>query len=480
MILLLLVALPTIVGVVTYGVRSAKLDLGLLFAVAALHSAGVTYTWLHPGGALAPYLGLDATGRLFLTVTSGLFLTASLYCIPYILGETHDEPSAPRRFVPSLLLFLAAMTLVCVTQHLALLWAAIEATTLASAPLVYFYRRRGALEATWKYLLICSVGIALALLGTFFLGIAASTPEAGAPPLTLRALAEVAPDMSRPWLKAAFVLALVGYGTKMGLAPMHTWLPDTHSQAPSPVSALLSGALLNCALLGVLRFHEVCLAAGDAQFARTLWLVLGFTSLVVSTAFLLGQSDYKRLFAYSSIENMGIIAVGVGLGGVATWGATLHAVNHSICKAGLFFLAGNVLREFRSTRSSDATGVLQRLPVTGVLMMALLLALGGLPPFGPFVSELTILRASLGGQHPWLGALLALLLALAFLGMAGSLLPMLQGASTREGPRPRESLLTVLSPAVLVAASLALGVWVPSAVARALGEAALLLGGTAP
>ncbi len=481
MILLVLVALPTIVGVVTYGVRSARLDLGLLFVVAVGHSALVTSTWVTSDNSLAPFLALDATGRLFLTVTSGLFFVVSLYCIPYILGETHDEPTAPRRFVPSPLLSLAAMTLVCSTLHLALLWAAIEATTLASAPLVYFYRRRGALEATWKYLLICSVGIALALLGTFFLGIAASTPAAGTPPLTLRALVEVAPDMSRPWLKAAFVLALVGYGTKMGLAPMHTWLPDPHSQAPSPVSALLPGALLNCALLGILRFHEVCLAAGDAAFVRTLWLLLGFLSLIVSTAFLLGQSDYKRLFAYSSIENMGIIAVGIGLGGVATWGATLHAVNHSICKAGLFFLAGNVLREFRSTRAADATGVLTRLPRTGVLMMGLLLALGGLPPFGPFMSELTILRASLGGPHPWLGALLAVLLALAFLGMVGSLLPMLQGVPAKsDTPRPREAPLTLLSPAAMLVASLVLGVWLPPAVTRALGETARLLGGTAP
>jgi formate hydrogenlyase subunit 3/multisubunit Na+/H+ antiporter MnhD subunit len=190
------------------------------------------------------------------------------------------------------------------------MWAAIEATTLASAPLIYFYRKKSALEATWKYLLICSVGIALALLGTFFLGIAASGTGDGAPPLVLDALQSAAPHMARPWLKVAFIVALIGYGTKMGLAPMHTWLPDAHSQAPSPVSALLSGALLNCAFLGVLRFYQVVLASGDAAFARTLLLVFGFISIGLAAAFMIGQRDYKRLFAYSSVENMGILAVG--------------------------------------------------------------------------------------------------------------------------------------------------------------------------
>jgi len=236
------------------------------------------------------------------------------------------------------------MTLVVTTTHFAVLWVAVEATTLSSAPLVYFYRRGPALEAAWKYLMICSVGIALALLGTFFLGVAGSAAVAGVPRFTVSGLAAAAPAMPRAWLRAAFVLALVGYGTKMGLAPMHTWLPDTHSQAPSPVSALLSGALLNCAFLGVLRFFQVVLASGDAAFARTLLTLLGFASIAVATAFLFGQRDFKRLLAYSSVENMGILAVGVGLGGAAAYGAMLHAVNHSFAKAGLFLVAGNVLR----------------------------------------------------------------------------------------------------------------------------------------
>ena len=282
------------------------------------------------------------------------------------------------------------MSLVTVSRNLALLWAAVEATTLASAPLIYFYRRPGALEATWKYLLICSVGIALALLGSFFLGVASTTPDGRSPGLGFDEVLAIAPSLDHRWLRAAFVLVLVGYGTKMGLAPLHTWLPDAHSQAPSPVSALLSGALLNCALLGVLRFYAICVAAGDAAFARTLFLVLGFASLLVGAGMLLGQRDYKRLLAYSSVENMGIIAVGLGVAGTATYGALLHMVNHSLVKAALFLLAGNVLRAYGTTAVAEVRGAGRLLPASAALLMLGSFAIGGSPPFGPFVSELTV------------------------------------------------------------------------------------------
>jgi hydrogenase-4 component F len=283
--------------------------------------------------------------------------------------------------------------------------------------------------------------------------------------------------MARPWLKAAFVLALVGYGTKMGLAPLHTWLPDTHSQAPSPVSALLSGALLNCAFLAILRFFQVCLASGDFAFARTLLVILGFASMGVACAFMVGQGDYKRLFAYSSVENMGMMAVGVGLGGAASYGAMFHAVNHSLCKAGLFFLAGNVLRAFGTTSAREVRGVLQRLPVTGILMMALFLAIGGTPPFGPFWSEFLIFQSALNGPHAWLGVLFIVLLGVAFLGMAGVLLPMLQGAAVGTVKPVREPRLSLVTPLAMATGALAMGIYVPRVLADALRQAAAVLGG---
>jgi hydrogenase-4 component F len=476
-LLAFLVLAPAALGLAALAIKSLRVGLGTLLAAAVLHFLGTASLWVGaPPTRFGTLLQLDVMGLIFLSITSVLFLLVAVYTVPYILQGTHDTQAAPHRFVPSLLGFLAAMTLVSVTQNLALMWAAVEVTTLASAPLVYFYRRRGALEAAWKYLLLCSVGIALALLGTFCLGIAASGSPGAAGGLTLEALSAAAPSMARPWLKAAFVLALVGYGTKMGLAPLHTWLPDTHSQAPSPVSALLSGALLNCAFLAILRFFQVCLASGDAAFARTLLVVLGFVSIGVACAFMVGQRDYKRLFAYSSIENMGIMAAGVGLGGAATYGAIFHSVNHSLCKAGLFLLAGNVLRVFGTTSAREAHGVLSRIPISGVLMTALFLAIGGVPPFGPFWSEFLIFQAAVNGPHIWLGFLFVLLLALAFLAMAGALLPMLQrapGADVSRAPEPR---LSVLPPLILVTAALAVGLYLPPPLADALHRAAHTLG----
>jgi hydrogenase-4 component F len=476
--LVALVAAPTLLGLLALRWRAVPFQLGALLGGAALHLGLTAAAWVRRPAPVGDYLALDDVGMLFLSITSVLFAAAAVYAVEYLTAPTHDEPARLHRFVPYLLLFLAAMTLVAATHHFAVLWVAIEATTLSSAPLVYFYRRGPALEAAWKYLMICSVGIALALLGTFFLAAAATAAASGTPSLTLRGLTTAAPAMPRAWLRAAFVLALVGYGTKMGLAPMHTWLPDTHSQAPSPVSALLSGALLNCAFLGVLRFFQVCLASGDAAFARTLLLLLGFVSIAVATAFLIGQRDFKRLFAYSSVENVGILAVGVGLGGAATFGAMLHAVNHSFAKAGLFLLAGNVLRGYGTTDAGEIRGAVRQLPLSGPLLFALFFAIGGLPPFGLFMSEFTIFQSAIGDGRTWLGLLFVALLAVAFLAMAGVLLPMLQGESNRPPATARERALAVVPPLLLAAAVLALGVYLPRALDTLLHAVAGVVGGT--
>jgi hydrogenase-4 component F len=480
MLLLFLVIVPTIAGLVALAVESVRIDLGILLGVCAAHLALTIAWWFFPAAPLGLLIALDLPGHLFLTLTSVLFFVVALYAVPYVLHATHDAQAAPHLFVPCLLWFLASMTLVTVTQHLAVMWAAIEATTLASAPLIYFYHRKSALEATWKYLLICSVGIALALLGTFFLGIAAAGHADSAPPLVLGELQKAAPTMTRRWLEVAFVMALIGYGTKMGLAPLHTWLPDAHSQAPSPVSALLSGTLLNCAFLGILRFYQVALASTDAVFASTLLVLFGFVSIGLAASFMVGQRDYKRLFAYSSVENMGVLALGVGLGGTATFGAMLHAVNHSLCKAALFLLAGNVLRAYGTTTAGEVRGVFRRLPLSGVLLAAGFFAIGGAPPFGPFMSELVIFQSAVRGAGIAYGALFIALLAIAFLGMAGVLLPMLQGDNPQSEAEPaatREPTLSVVAPLVLCVAVLVLGIYVPEGLSDVLHRTAALLGG---
>jgi hydrogenase-4 component F len=359
------------------------------------------------------------------------------------------------------------------------LWVAIESTTLCSAPLIYFHRHHRSLEAAWKYLMICSVGIALALLGNFFLAVAfGSGGRSGSLSLAFLTGGGATPQLV--WLKMAFVFLLVGYGTKMGLAPMHTWLPDAHSEAPSVVSALLSGAVLNCAFLGILRMWQVLVAAGHADFARPLFIGFGLISMAVAAVFILGQTDYKRMLAYSSVEHMGILILGLGLGGAAVFGAMLHVVNHALTKAMLFLTAGGILAAYRTKSCSGVRGLARAMPVTGALWLAGFLAITGTPPFGVFVSKFAILRAAFAGGHVGVGVAAFAIMAIVFVGLAVTVLRMVQGVAP-EGPeavdRPREAVWAVAPPALLGLIVLVLGLWIPSWLERALNGAARLFGG---
>ena len=437
--ILALVMLPLLAGLAAFALPSSGGRRGLLMGAAAAHAVLTALCWkTTPAPALGGWLALDAAGLLFLSLTSGLFLMVSIYIVGYLGQEANRRANDPEEgflfdnapeavFIGCLLLFLASMTLVTVSQHFGLLWVAIEATTLASAPLIYFHRHHRSLEATWKYLLICSVGIALALLANFFLSEAATQTGDGSFPMVLSDLEAHAKNLQTPWFKVACLLFFVGYGTKMGLAPLHTWLPDAHSEAPSAVSALLSGAVLNCAFLGLVRVQQICIAADLVDFSRDIWIALGLISLVVSAVFILGQTDYKRLLAYSSVENMGIIAVGMGLGGVGVFGAMLQAVNHSLAKGMLFLLSGNILGRYHSKNISRVRGLLLAAPATGLLWLAGFLAITGTPPFGLFLSKFTILKAAFDGGHLWIAIVLLIFLAVIFIGMTTAFLAMAQG-----------------------------------------------------
>ncbi|MBI4516617.1 MAG: NADH dehydrogenase FAD-containing subunit [Deltaproteobacteria bacterium] len=486
-----LLLVPALAGIAAYFVRADAARRVLLLLVAALHTGLTAAAWFHqPAAALGGWLQLDAAGRLFLSITTVLFLAAALYAAGYLSRESRGAQrdfeegllfdNAPEAvFTACLLLFLAAMTLVTTSHRFGLLWVAIEATTLASAPLIYFHRHHRSLEATWKYLLICSVGIALALLGNFFLAVAASNPGGTPVPLVLDDLMREAPRLHLPWLKAALLLLLVGYGTKMGLAPLHTWLPDAHSEAPSLASALLSGALLNCAFLGILRVQQVCAAAGQAAFGQELLVGFGLLSMTVAAVFIIEQADYKRMLAYSSVEHMGILALGVGLGGAATFGALLHAVNHSLTKGMLFLLAGNILAAYRTKATTQVRGVLRVLPASGGLWVMGLFAITGSPPFGPFLSEFTILKAALDHGRNLVALAYLALLAVVFLGMMTVMLRMAQGAPEAAEPggaAAPEPLLAVAPPAALALLVIILGLYVPGFMRAAIEQAARALG----
>jgi hydrogenase-4 component F len=474
-VLVALLAGPFLAAAVAYLLPRDGQRNALLVAYPLAHLIAVLACWTWPPAPLGgEVLILDDLGRLFLTVTAVLYALVGLYTPSYLALK--GTPSN-RIFVPCVLALLGAMDLVTATRHFGVLWVAVEASTLASAPLIAHRVTPAKLEATWKYLLLCSVGIALALLGTFFLGISASGIEGAPVDFTVTALAAAAPVLSLRWLKGSFVLLLVGYGTKLGLAPMHSWLPDAYSEAPSPVSALFSGALSSCAFLGILRVLPVLDAAGLGPWGRNLLILLGLVSLAVAAAFTLGQADLKRMLSYSSIENMGILALGVGLGGLGTYGALLHAVNHALAKALLFLSAGNVLL-FCGTRSVGALkGLGRRAPWTGALFTVGFLAIVGSPPFGLFLSEFTILRAALEQGRPVVAALYLVLLAAVFVGMAGVMLNVLQGHPEEGTPVAHEPPALIWPPAVLALGVLVLGVVIPAPLESLLQGAARSLGG---
>jgi hydrogenase-4 component F len=489
-----LIFLPLLAAGMAMGIRPDRPRRALLVATAAIHFVLTAACWISPP-AVSPdaWVGLDAAGRLFLGIISLLFLAVSGYAAHSLGHEAHGRQTendtgsifvnAPEAvFIACLLTFLSTMTLVVSSRHLGLLWVAVEATTLATAPLIYFHRQARSLEATWKYLLVCSVGIALALLGNFLIVIASAGADGAGGSLLVPELVARGADLQAPWLKAAFVFLLVGYGTKMGLVPMHTWLPDAHSEAPSPVSALLSGALLNCAFLGILRAHVLCVSAGLGNFSGQLLVGFGLLSMAVAAAFLVNQPDYKRMLAYSSVEHMGLLALGAGLGGAALFGALLHAVNHSVVKAALFMLAGNFLYAYRTKAVERVAGALRILPVSGLLWLAGLFAITGSPPFGTFASEFTILRTAFG--QGWGGAAIALVallaLTVAFVGMSRAFLRMSLGRAPDGTAVVRERPPAFWPALVLLAISLLLGLWIPRGLATVLEQAAQWLGGGAP
>lgn len=507
MLLLALLCVPLLAGLALLIIPNATLRRGLLVATSLTHLAlSIGVFWQLQRGKpvrsitlLQDIIEPDALGTLFLMLASILFVAATIYAVGYLRNEDKGHAlrkdfqdgsaytNAPeQRFTACLCFFLTAMTLVTTSSHMGVLWVGIEMTTLSSAPLIYFHRHRRSLEATWKYLMICSVGIALALLGNLLFTLAFS--QQGAPSarfVDMIALAQQTLTLHGagvgehiPWLKAAFIFLLVGYGTKMGLAPLHNWLPDAHSQAPSLVSALLSGALLNCAFLGILRGHQVLLAAGMVEFSSGLLIFLGLVSMVVATVFIVGQGHYKRLLAYSSVEHMGILALGVGLGGSAVFGSMLHAVNHSLTKCMLFLLAGNILHLYHTHSTYDARGLRWTMPITATLWMAGFLAITGSPPFGLFVSEFSILKAMLAQQAWGIATVYLGVLGILFVGMSVPILRMVQG------PKPpaihghfQENIWNIGPSMVLGLLVLTLGLYIPHWLRDFLHAAAQQIGG---
>ncbi|TBR18663.1 hydrogenase [bacterium] len=478
--LLALILVPVAAAAAALAVGSDRWRPALLPAAFTLHAAMVLACWRRlPEPAAAGWLALDPLSLLVLTLASVVMLVCSVYCLEYLQlrPDRHN-----RLFTACLAFILGAVSLVCVSRHMGLIWVGMEAATLAAGPLVNFNRSKRSLEAVWKYLMMGSLGIGLALLGTYFLALAALPSHGPEDPLLIDVLLARASTLSVPWLKGAFIFLLVGYGTKMGLAPLHSWKPDAYGEAPGVAGVVLAGVLTSCAFLGILRAFQVCVAAGLGDFARGLLVGMGLLSMATAAVFIIGQRDFKRLLAYSSVEHMGLLALGVGLGPAGTYAALLHFINNGLAKGVLFLTAGNIHREFGGKTMDHVHGALRRVPYSATLFLLGFVAITGSPPFGPFISEFSMLRAAVNGGRFGVAAAMVSLLGVIFIGMATTVLSVVYGPAKADpaGSGRGDSPFLVAAPLVFTAAVVGLGLWLPGWLTSALDGAARLVVGAPP
>lgn len=464
---------------VVEAVHLVGITVALLFAFliadAVLHHQMLT--------AWNDWLFVDSLGAIFIGLTALVGFLTGLYSIGYMRYDVVSGEVTPMRlsiYYGFFHLFLFTMTVVVASNNLVLMWVGIEATTLGSVFLVGFYGRRASLEAAWKYVVICTVGVAFGLYGTVLVFSNADTVMGHAHEAILwTEVVKHAAALNPAIISIAFVFILIGFGTKAGLFPMHAWLPDAHSEAPSPVSALLSAALLNCALLVIIRYAVITSKAAGPALPHILFLTFGMLSIGFAALFIAMQRDVKRLLAYSSVENMGLIMLGLGLGGPLGVGAALlHMMNHSLAKTLMFCCSGNILIKY-GTRDLDAVkGMLRVAPVSGLLLMAGALALGGVPPFNVFISEFITVSAGVKAGYSWLMIVCLLLLTIvlaAFVRMIGGSILGSAPANLKKGDL---GLLTLLPIGLVLALVILMGVHVPGPATQLIAAASDTLLGT--
>ena len=408
------------------------------------------------------WLGFDPLARAVLPAVSLLFLVCAAYGVSYLRIRS-ERPN--RVFVASLLAILGLLSAGHQARHLGLLWITTEAVTLAAVPLLHFNNTPRAFEATWKYLLVGGTGIALSLLGSFCLGYA-SLHGGGEGNLTFTALTAQGVALSRPWVLTAWVLLLVGYGTKMGLAPMHTWKPDAYGEAPGIVGAILAGGITTVAFTAILRVRSVVAASGEGAMADRTLLVIGLFSMLVAALFLLGTRDYKRMLAYSSVEHMGILCIGAAFGAAGAAAALFHVWSNSLTKGALFLSAGNIRRAAGSPLMDDVRGMAVLTPRSAALFVTGMFAVTACPPFGPFFSELLVVRAGLASQHGVAIAIFLGCLLLAFFGLTRVVFGIVDGrprpATRTNAKRFVETAGVIVPPLLLLGLSLWLGLFTPA------------------
>jgi hydrogenase-4 component F len=480
-VILAILVVPLAAGIISFWVP-ARAAAGIAVA-SGIASFGLVLSLIpeaaHGTLNYLSYLRVDAVSGVFLLATSFLYAAVAVYAVGYLKGR---DARYTRRFYLGFNIFAWAMLAAPVMGSLALLWIAVEITTVVSALLVAIEDTDGAAEASWKYVLIASAGLGLALLATIFAYYAGAQVLGVHSDLAIQPLLRAGPRLPATPVRLAFLLALLGYGTKVGLVPVHTWLPDAHSEAPTPVSALLSGALLSTSFYAILRFYQVAAAGLGSGFPRDALLAFGVASLLLASLYVFGQRDVKRLLAYSSVEHMGILAIGVSFGApIALAGVLLHVMAHAAAKGNAFMGAGVFTVKYGTKRISALRGGLDLLPWSGPLFLLAIFALSAIPPFGIFRSEFQIVAGGLGSGSYTAAAVLVVLVTIAFLGLATSATSMLltpAGRASRVPTRGEPSAWMVVPVLAGLAVLVLLGVHPPAELTELITRGAAQLGGT--
>ena len=463
--------IPLLVGISMLLVRDrrllAALDLAGSFAVLALvlsiarKVAGL--------GALTA-LGLfraDDVAVLFLLLIGLLAVAVSVATVGWMRGEVargHMRADRLHYYYALVHGFIATMLVTVLSDNLGILWIAMEGTTITSALLVGFHGDKLGLEAAWKYIIVTTIGISFGLFGTVLVYGAAVHAQGGvfAGAMNYSSIAAIAKQLDPGIVRIAFIFVVVGYGTKAGLAPVHMWLPDAHSQAPTPGSALLSGALIKCALFGIIRFHTLARGACGPEFSQGLLLIFGLISVVVATPFIIVQHDLKRLLGYHSVEHVGIIALGLGFGGkVGTYGALLHVINHGVTKALVFLIAGDAIGRYGTRDMRLMKGFIHIAPMAATLLLMGAFSLAGTPPFSIFISELIIIKAGLGTAHYAMIAVFLAMVVIIFAGLIHHVGQIAFGEADKNADHSREARSSLVGALVLAAVMVLLGVTMP-------------------
>ena len=472
---LLLIFVPLVGAVLAAAWPANRTRPWFLPVTGGLHTL-LTFRLLADPPAVAPgaWFAFDPVARAVLPAVSLLFLLCAVYAIPYL--RLRAERSN-RVFVPTMLAVLGLLSAGHQARHLGLLWIATEAVTLATVPLIHFNGTARAFEATWKYLLVGGTGIALSLLGSFCLGYA-SLRGGGGGDLTFTALIAQGAGLSRPWVLCAWVLLLAGYGTKMGFAPMHTWKPDTYGEAPGIVGAILAGGITTVAFTALLRVRAVVAAAGAGAVADRTLLAIGLFSMLVAALFLLGTRDFKRMLAYSSIEQMGILGIGAALGPPGVWAALFHVWSNGLTKGSLFLSAGNIRRAAGARTADEVSGMALVTPRSAALFVTGMFAITACPPFAPFFSELRVVRAAFDAGRYGAAAMFLGCLLFAFFGLTRLVFAIVDGrprAAAAAAKTQPETLSVVLPPLILLGLSLWLGLATPAVLRDAWTAAVAML-----